>query len=264
MLRERLTRYYGLLAAAGLAGLLALVLWPPMIAGCVIAGSAGLVALLTGFGVAFPHWQWFGPSVCRVATDRKVVALTFDDGPDPDATTVLADVLDRAGIRATFFCVGERAARQPELIRRLAAAGHLMGNHSWAHHHWTNLFRVARLRDDVSRAQAELTRLTGQRPGFFRPPMGLTSPRVFRVARELDLAVVGWTVRGLDRRERSPERVVGRLLRGLRPGAILLLHDGGIPGDRLRAVAELLIDNLNARGYQALRLDELRALAERP
>ena len=138
-----------------------------------------------------------------------------------------------------------------------------MGNHSWAHHRRTNLFRVARLREDLQRAQAEIARVTGRSPTLFRPPMGLTNPRVFRVTRELRLTVVGWSARGFDQRERSPERIVARLMRGLKPGAIFLLHDGDVPAERLRQVVELLIDKLKARGYQPVRLDELLAAAKR-
>jgi len=94
--------------------------------------------------------------------------------------------------------------------------------------------------------------------------MGLTNPRVFRVVRELNLTVIGWSARGFDQRERSPERIVGRLTRGLEPGAILLLHDGGVPRGRLRQVVEMLIDKLRAHGYQPARLDELMATAKRP
>lgn len=263
MLRQRLTRFHGLLAAPLLVSLLALLAAPPWLAWFLVGTVVTVAGLLAGLGVAFPRWQMFGHSLCQVSTDRQVVALTFDDGPDPDATPALLDLLGRAGVRATFFCVGERVARHPELVRLIASEGHLIGNHSWAHHRGTNLFSLARLREDLQRAQTEIARVTGKSPEFFRPPMGLTNPRIFRVVRELDLTVIGWSARGFDQREPSPERIVGRLMRGLKPGAILLLHDAGVPGERLRRVVELLIDKLKAHGYQPVRLDELIATAKR-
>ena len=264
MLHQRLTRFHGLLATSLLVSLLAVLACPPGIAWRLVGAVAGAAALLAGLGVAFPQWQMFGHSVCQVATTRRLVALTFDDGPDPVATPALLDQLGRAGVRATFFCVGEWVARHPELARLVASEGHLIGNHSWGHSHGTNLFSVGRLREDLQRTQAEIARVTGQSPAFFRPPMGLTNPRIFRVARELNLTVIGWSARGLDQREPSPERIVGRLMRGLKPGAIFLLHDGGVPAERLRKVVELLIDKLKAQGYQPVRLDELMATAKHP
>lgn len=264
MLRQRVTRFHSLLLAAVLFGLLALATCPPLLRWWLIGGVLVATGLLVGLGVALPQWQMFGPTMCLVPTERKIVALTFDDGPDPASTPTLLDQLRRAGIRAAFFCVGECIARHPELARRIAAEGHLIGNHSWAHSRLTNLFSAARLREDLERAGNEVARLTGQIPALFRPPMGLTNPRVFRVAQQLNLTVVGWSARGFDQREPSPGRIVARLMRGLEPGAILLLHDGGVPGERLAKVMELLIDNLKARGYQAVRLDELLATAKRP
>jgi peptidoglycan/xylan/chitin deacetylase (PgdA/CDA1 family) len=111
----------------------------------------------------------------------------------------------------------------------------------------------------LSRTQAEIQRATGRAPEFFRPPVGLTNPRIFRVTGELGLKVVGYTARGLDRRADAPEKIAGRLLRKLRPGAIFLLHDAGVPRERLLAVVTLMLDKLEADGYQFVRLDELTA-----
>ena len=162
-------------------------------------------------------------------------------------------------MRATFFCIGQRVVRQPELVKRMVAEGHEIENHTFQHSPITNLFSVRRLRDELARAQAEIQRVTGRAPEFFRPPVGLTNPRIFRVTGELGLKVVGYTARGLDRRADAPETIVGRLLRKLQPGAIFLLHDAGVPRERLLAVVTLLLDKLQAGGYQCVRLDELMA-----
>jgi peptidoglycan/xylan/chitin deacetylase (PgdA/CDA1 family) len=212
-----------------------------------------------GLGVSFPQWQMFGESLCRVRASRRAVALTFDDGPDPQTTPLLLELLARRGVKAAFFCVGEQVARQPELARQIAAQGHLVENHSYQHHRWTNLFSVSRLRADLNQAQAAIRQATSRAPVFFRPPMGLTNQRVFAVARELGLRVAGYTARGCDKHPVPPERIVARLLRRLSPGAIFLLHDGGVPASQLLAVVTMLLDKLEVAGYTCLRLDELIA-----
>lgn len=213
--------------------------------------------LLTGLGVTFPRWQFFGPMLCRVRTSASVVALTFDDGPDPESTPVLLDLLRVAGVRATFFCVGEKVACYPEIARRIVVEGHLVANHSHHHHPLTNLFSTRRLRRDIETAQQAIQTATGVRPTYFRPPMGLTNPRLFRVLRGLSLKGVGWSARGFDQHTRDAETIVRRILGHLKPGAIIALHDGKVEAERLEAVAAMLLENLSARGYQCQRLDAL-------
>jgi len=228
---------------------------------CVVVPQWWLVvavyALVVALGVTFPQLQFFGAILCRVRTGRKAVALTFDDGPDPVVTPVLLDLLKRRGVRATFFCTGQRVEEHPDVARRIVAEGHLMANHSFAHSHRTNLFMTRRLREDLARAQEVIARVAGERPKLFRPPVGLTNPRVFRVAAELGLTVVGWTVRGLDTRRGAPAKVAERIVRRLRPGAIIMLHDGGVTDGVVVPVMELLLAELDRQGYRAERLDEL-------
>ena len=218
---------------------------------------ATVYVIVVAVGVTFLQLQMFGPSLCRVRTQRKAVALTFDDGPDAAVTPALLDLLKTKNVSATFFVVGQRVSAEPELARRIVAEGHLIGNHSDQHSHATNLFRTQRLRQELSRAQDTIERVTGVRPTFYRPPVGLTNPRVFRVANELKLQVIGWTVRGLDKWERVPAKIADRIVRRLRPGAIIVLHDGGVPGSILLSAVEMLLVELKERGYRAERLDRL-------
>jgi peptidoglycan/xylan/chitin deacetylase (PgdA/CDA1 family) len=255
----RLTRFQWLLAAT--AALAAAVFF--LSAGTARWVMLGLLftasGLLAGLGVSFPEWRMFGPSLCRVRTTEKVVALTFDDGPDPAGTPALLDLLARKGVRATFFCVGRQVAGHRELARRIAAEGHLIGNHSFDHSRATNFFGEARLRADLERAQQEITRAAGRAPEYFRPPMMLTNQRVFRVTRALSLAVAGCAIRCYDRRGGNTQKVLRRVLRRLRPGVIIALHDGGVPPARLVELTGGLLDELQTRGYRCLRLDELAA-----
>lgn len=253
MPRWHLSRFHALTALALAVGAAVTPGWPWA---ATLAAYIALVAL----GVSLPRLQMFGPILCRAGVDRKVVALTFDDGPDPEVTPALLDLLAQEGIAATFFCVGRRAARHPDLVRRIAAEGHLLGNHSYEHRRMTNLLSVRRLEEDIVRAQEELERLTGRRPLLFRPPMGLTNPRVFRVVRRQGLRVVGWTARAMDTVTRDPDTVVRRILRGTGPGAILLLHDGGVSARVLLPALRSLVSELRSRGFEFQRLDRMMSM----
>ena len=222
---------------------LAVICW-----GCAwMIGSVGLAVIVgvwlivtVAMGVTFPQLKFFGPYVCQGSTRGKRVALTFDDGPDPRSTPALLDVLREARVEAVFFCVGAKVAAHPELAVQIVKEGHLVQNHSYAHSNATNFFTTARLTNELAQAQTEIERVTGERPRLFRPPMGLTNPRTFQAARALDLQVIGWTARGLDTKLTEPNRIVARLERGFKPGAILLLHDGNIPAERLVATVKKL------------------------
>jgi peptidoglycan/xylan/chitin deacetylase (PgdA/CDA1 family) len=253
----RLTRYHGLLLAGCLVCFGVVATTDGIARWSLLALTFLLISAVAAYGVTHPQIGLFGPALCSVPTAKPLVALTFDDGPDPKATPALLALLARRQVPATFFCVGEHVARHPEICRGAAQEGHQIENHSWAHRRTTNLFSVPRLHHDLMEAQHQITQVTGRSPTCFRPPMGLTNLRVFRVTEQLGLRVVGWSTGGHDQCDSDPERTVGRVLRRLHPGGIVLLHDGGVPADRLTTTVELLIDNLDARGYQCVRLDQL-------
>jgi peptidoglycan-N-acetylglucosamine deacetylase len=258
-LHPRLTRYQMLVGGTLCAAAFIFIFFHGAACFWWLVALCSLSGLGAGLGVSFPQWQMFGESICAWATKRKIVALTFDDGPDAENTPALLALLAARKVCATFFCVGKRVGRQPELAKRMVADGHEIENHTFQHSPQTNLFSVRRLCDDLAQAQTEIQRVAGRAPEFFRPPVGLTNPRIFRATGELGLKVVGYTARGLDRRTDVPEKIVGRLLRKLQPGAIFLLHDGGVPRERLLAVVTLLLDKLEFEGYQCVRLDEMMA-----
>jgi len=248
-----MTRFHITLIIAALLGAVGLAL------DSVVMFCAVVLALLVviGLGVAIPQMSLFGQFVCRGAGSRRCVALTFDDGPDARSTPALLELLREARMEAAFFCVGQRVAAQPELAARIVREGHLLENHSYAHSNFTNFFFVGRLRTDLTQTQTAIQQATGIGPRCFRPPMGLSNPRVFRVARSLGLTVVGWSARGLDTKLTEPERIVARITRRLEPGAIILLHDGNIPAERLVVTVKLLLAKLGEHDYEVVRLDRM-------
>ncbi|HEX7455419.1 MAG TPA: polysaccharide deacetylase family protein [Gallionella sp.] len=185
-------------------------------------------ALLTIAGL-WPRCHWLGPNWTRLpaaATERHEIALTIDDGPDPVVTPQVLDILDRYAAQATFFCIGEKAARYPDLCREIVRRGHAVENHSQHHrHHFALLGRAGFMRE-LQTAQDTLTNITGQRPLFFRAPAGLRNPFLDPVLARLDLRLASWSARGFDTRVGDAARVNNKLLGDLRAGAVLLLHDG--------------------------------------
>lgn len=201
----------------------------------------------------------FGRAWTRGDASEGGVALTYDDGPDPQATPALLDLLQERGVSATFFCVGERARAAPELVLRLRDEGHLIGNHSDRHSPWTNFYPAGQLQRELGSCQQTLTSLTERAPRYYRPPMGLINHAVEPVTRALDLELVGWQVRGLDTTQRSVEAVVERVLDRVQPGGIVLLHDGGQDPERVVAITRGVLDGLATRGLTPVRLDRLLA-----
>jgi peptidoglycan-N-acetylglucosamine deacetylase len=253
MLRRTLTNFHLSAMVAVVLAALALVL------GNRVMLIAVVLVFLTviGLGVAIPQLRLFGPFVCRGNGTRRCVALTFDDGPDARSTPALLELLRDRSVEAAFFCVGHRVEAQPELAAQIVRSGHVIENHSYLHSNATNFFSVGRLRKELQRAQTVIQQTTGTVPHLFRPPMGLSNPRIFRVARSLGLTVVGWSARGLDTKITEPERIISRIEKRLKPGAIILLHDGNIPAERLVVTVKLLLDRLRALGYDVVRLDRM-------
>ena len=188
-------------------------------------------AVLTGAGL-WPRSTLLGPNLRRLpaeAAARALVALTFDDGPDPEVTPRVLDQLDAAGARATFFVIGERVLAAPALAREIVARGHALANHSAVHRHHFALLGSAGLEREIDRAQRILADTAGVQAHCFRAPAGLRNALLDPVLHRLNLQLVSWTRRGFDARDGDAARVLARLAGASHPvssGDILLLHDG--------------------------------------
>lgn len=248
-----MTRFNVIVYAATLACAAAVALGNFIAFGMIAAA----LLVVMGFGVALPQWRMFGPFICKGDASQRRVALTFDDGPDPRSTPALLDLLRAENVPATFFCIGRNVAAHPEIVARIAQEGHLLANHTYHHSNLTNCFGESRLKEEMAHTQSALFDAAGVTPVYFRPPMGLSNPRVFHAAADVGLKVIGWTARGIDTQIRDSNRIVRRILRGVRPGGVILLHDGNIPPERLIATVKLLLAKLREQGYQFARLDHL-------
>ncbi|MFN3398030.1 MAG: polysaccharide deacetylase family protein, partial [Sulfurimicrobium sp.] len=183
---------------------------------------------LTAAGL-WPRSSLLGPNwTClpEAAACRGEIAITIDDGPDPEVTPRVLEILERHGAQASFFCIGARAARHPGLCREIVARGHAVENHSQNHLHHFSLLGPRRMACELQAAQDALAGITGQLPRFFRPVAGLRNPFLDPVLSRLDLHLASWTRRGFDTRDGDPDSVAAKLLHDLGGGDILLLHDG--------------------------------------
>ncbi len=177
----------------------------------------------------WPRGRWLGPNITRLPTlaaARAEISLTFDDGPDPQITPQVLDMLDRYGAKASFFCIGERAAAFPEIVRAIVQRGHSVENHTYRHPHAFAFFGMTRLRREIEAAQAVITSISGRAPQFFRAPAGFRSPLLDPVLAACGLRYVSWTRRGYDAVRRDPSQILESLTRDLTAGDVLVLHDG--------------------------------------
>jgi len=244
------------LALAAFLALILVLLWPGSGVTIVIA-VAGVVFAFGLWGAVDMRTGIWGRATCGGARSSGAVALTYDDGPDPDSTPPLLDLLAERGVRAAFFCVGERMRAQPELVRRLVAEGHELGNHGDSHSVWTNFFSAARLGREVDACQRTAQELSGARPRFFRPPFGLVNHATAGVLKAADLELVGWRVSGMDLPGRDPAQVARRVLGRVGPGDVVLLHDGGREPELVVEATRAVLDGLAERGLRVAPLGEL-------
>ncbi len=198
---------------------------------------------------------FFLPAVTSYPCPEKKIALTFDDGPDLDFTLAVASLVERYGGRATFFCIGHRVERQPDLIRQVHERGHQVGNHSYSHGKWIDFKSKQGWLQEIRRTDAALALATNmQPPTLFRPPYGVTTPHLAAALRETGHTVVGWRVRPFDTAVQNPTQIVQRILARVKPGDIILLHDTHA---HILPALEQLLPTLIQHGYKFVTVESL-------
>lgn len=239
-----------------LAWLLQPASWPLLVAIFLLDHLAIALAGL------WPRSRLLGDNLVRLpaaATARGEVAITIDDGPDPVVTPEVLRILAAHGAKASFFCIGERAAAHPELVQAIVAAGHAVENHGQRHRNALAFSGFAGWRRELADAQHTLTALAGSPPRFYRALAGIRNPFLDPVLQTLGLRLASWTRRGFDTRNASPSDVLARLSRDLAAGDILLLHDGHAARDAggepvILGVLPELLSLLARRGLQPVTL----------
>jgi peptidoglycan/xylan/chitin deacetylase (PgdA/CDA1 family) len=223
-------------------------------------------ALATG-AAAWIGWAWAPhllTPLCpwRGSRRSRRLALTFDDGPDPTVTPAVLDALARHGARATFFAIGRSLDAHPQLARRVLAEGHELANHSWHHARWQSFAGVREQIEEIERGERAIAHIAGDgRTPLYRAPFGIKSPPFVLAAQAKQLTMVAWSLHSRDTRVRDPEAIAARVLRRIRPGDIVLMHDGhDLPGRHRSAAAAALprvLAGLRAKELECVTVSEL-------
>lgn len=238
--------------------------WPQAIG--VAASLGGITAAgLAARGLFSPRSSLFGPVIWRgnpASGGTACVSLTFDDGPHPQATPAILDILRNQKVSATFFIIGAHGRSHGELLKRMHDEGHLVANHSFDHHYGGMFGRGAYWHDQIARTDEVIASAIGRRPRWFRPPMGFKQLHITRALRLHSHCMVTWTRRAFDGVATTPEAIVQRLGGRAQPGDILLLHDGMAPTARRnwRPTVDALprlIERLRERGIEPACLDAM-------
>ena len=230
-------------------------------AGSIFAGAAGAVASVAGYQTMSPKGQWYGRSLIGLPGGSRKLALTYDDGPNDPHTLRLLEVLARHGVQATFFLIGRYVSKRRDIVRELVNRGHVVGNHTFSH---PNLIFASprRTRMELEQCQQVLADAVGHQSSFFRPPYGGRRPGTFRVARQLGLEPVMWSVTGRDWKEKGEDYIEQKVCQQVRGGEVILLHDGGptaFGADRSQTVAatDRLITRYKSQGYQFVTVEQM-------
>lgn len=220
-----------------------------------------LLATLLAWGIFRPGSRLLYPTTTRGSRESNHVALTFDDGPDPDTTPSVLDLLARHNARATFFVIGSKLAEHPKLARRMIAGAHTIGNHTWQHSRWQNFYPRRTFEREIERGEQAIMALSRDTRPLYRPPVGIKTPTLARIAYRRSMHIVAWSLHSHDSRLHDPERIAQRVLEKVRPGDIILMHDGhDLPGKSRPVCAEsleLILRGLKERNLESVPVPEL-------
>ena len=197
--------------------------------------------------------QAYIKTLCKVDTNEKKIAITFDDGPDTFITPELLKILDLYNVKATFFCIGKHIENNKELLKELDQKGHIIGNHTWSHDRWFDLFSSNKMRADIDKTTKLIFEIINKKTKLFRPPYGVTNPNLKRAIRNLNFHTIGWSIRSFDTINNT-EKTLKRIKKKLSSGDIILFHDNR---EHILEILKLFLEYCKKEGYEIVRLDEL-------
>lgn len=214
-------------------------------------------SLMVFWGCVNVSSGFFLPIICKAITDKKEIAVSFDDGPAANYTPEILQILKTENVKATFFCIGNRIAGNEDIIKQIHNEGHLIGNHSFSHHFWFDMYSAKKMQDDLKMMDAEMERVLGLKPKLFRPPYGVTNPNLKKAIIKGGYTPVGWSVRSMDTVKKDEKKLFNKINAGIKPGAVFLFHD------TCKITLQVLPDfikEVKKRGYDIVPLDKLLAL----
>lgn len=213
-----------------------------------------LYTLLLAYASFNFRFNYYVKAFHKGETNEKVVALTFDDGPDKEVTPFVLDVLKAKKLTATFFLIGKKISGSEKLVRRIHSEGHIIGNHSYIHKTLLTFIPSFLVRKDLNKTSTLIENIIGKRTDFFRPPFGVTTPAIGWALSIMKIKTIGWNIRTFDTYYNDEEKILARIEKGLTPGSIILLHDV-LP--IYKTLLPRILDLLEKKSYKVVPLDKL-------
>lgn len=176
------------------------------------------------YGVVVLSFNYFFKSHSNGTSNKKQIALTFDDGPCSNSALLL-DVLKEKNIPATFFCIGKNVDANPELAKRMMNEGHIIGNHTYTHAHTFDFYSTQKVKDELTETNQIIEKTIGKKPLLFRPPNGVSNPMIAKAIKTLGLQSIAWNIRTFDTQIKDSNKILQKIKRSLQPGSIILMHD---------------------------------------
>ena len=194
---------------------------------------------------------------CSAKTDKKEIAISFDDGPSGNYTPQILETLKEHNVKAIFFCIGKQINANKKIFKQLHEDDHIIGNHSYSHHFFFDLFSSNKMLKELKMMNSDTEKLTGLRPKLFRPPYGVINPNLRKAIQDGDYIPVGWSVRSMDTTIKDGMKLLDKVKKSLKPGAVFLFHD------TCKSTHDMLPDfikHVKELGYEIVRLDKMLAL----
>ena len=192
-------------------------------------------------------------SHCKIKTSEKIIALTFDDGPHQVVTLKLLDLLDKHQAKATFFCLGNKISKNKSITKKTNQNGHLIGNHTYTHHKWFDLFSSKKMAAEIKAANKEIEHTIGKKPTLFRPPYGVTNPTLKKALENTNMFSIGWSLRSFDT-IRDKQKVLKKLKSKTKAGDVILFHD---TDEKIIPIIDEYLYWLKNNEYKIVSLDKL-------
>ncbi len=231
-----------------------------LIIGMIIFGYYGWILVvgivwlgLTAWGAFDIRLGYFLPVFYRKKTSKKIIAITFDDGPT-EFTPKILDVLQKFDVKATFFCIGKQIEKHPDIFRRIHTEEHQIGNHSYSHSNSFGFFSAQKVKEELQKTDLLIEKITGEKNHYFRPPFGVTNPHIAKAVKAVNHQVIGWNIRSLDTVIEDKNKILQRITNKIKPGSIILLHD---TSEKTLWVLEQLLLTLQRENYQIVTIEKL-------
>lgn len=211
--------------------------------------------LITICGSFFIQWNYHLTSLhSNKTTEKNEIALTFDDGPHPEFTPKVLEVLKQHNAKATFFCIGQHIEKHPELFKRIIAEGHSVGNHTYSHSKSFGFFGTEKVIEELNWTIDIVQQLTGKQMNLYRPAFGVTNPMIEKAVKQLNVISIGWNVRSLDTTKRDETVILDRITSKISKGDVVLLHD---TSQKTINVLERLLLFLEEKNLKSVTIDDL-------